>query len=542
MNARVVFEDDEIQLVHRPGRSDFTLATFAAFGHRPNGTWVWAQEPIAKLELEAIGFVAKRKNWYPAASMHAAAEATRRLLRPRTIGYGFSMGGYAVLKYGRMLGLSHGLAISPQVTINPAEVPQDRRFHKFHDPALHGGMRVSAGDAPPVSFVVADPYWTPDATHLTWATREAGAVPIRMPFLKHAAMQRFKSSRLLAQLCDLVLGGDEAAIRDFLRQDRAHSAEASLWLGSAAEARGHATIAAGLWARAGALGAREADVLAVRAVGLRDRLFALLQSGRHAEARAIADETLRLHAPMPVMLRHCARALLKAGMPDLARLGFERSARMFPHDLDARLGLLEALRDMGSGAAFDEAKASAMQAFADTPAAIKAIARIGPAPAARRLGTRNPDGRIVAAALRADWAMVLRIARGMAPAESGMPVVNVVVTAALMDGSAEAAAFAGDFARAAVLPLRHRVAHAGRLGQAGFVGPMLAVLNGEPGSFEEADPATRNQVIRLLSRARDDANLPRPIRDDAAIRAARLRQAPRPANVAIRMGPDGATG
>lgn len=140
MARRIIFEDEEIRVVHRPGATPYTLLTFAAVAHRPKDAWIWAEPPIEKLDIEAIGVIGKRENWYPAASMRAAAPAIRPLLRACAVGYGYSMGGYAVLKYGRLLGLTHGLAVSPQTTIDPAEVPQDRRFHRFHDAALHGGM------------------------------------------------------------------------------------------------------------------------------------------------------------------------------------------------------------------------------------------------------------------------------------------------------------------------------------------------------------------------------------------------------------------
>ncbi|MEO3473177.1 hypothetical protein AAFN86_15010 [Roseomonas sp. CAU 1739] len=382
MTSRVVFEDDEIQLVHRPGGSDFTLVTFAALTHRPDGTWIWAQEPIAKLDLEAIGFVAKRENWYPAASMQAAAETMRRLLKPRAIGYGFSMGGYAVLKYGRILGLTHGLAVSPQVSIDPAEVPQDRRFHKFHDATLHAGMRIAPGDSPPVSFVAADPYWMPDAAHLAWTTSEAGATPIRLPFLKHAVMTRFKSSSTLGRLCDLVLAGDGRAIRDVLRHQRGSSVEACLQLARSVEAHGHPTIASALFARATALGASEPRIRIARARGKRDRLFTLLRAKRQEEARVMAAETLHLLTPMPAEQRSCARLLLDSGMPDLALLGYERAVRVSPRNLEARLGLLDALREQDAAAPFHEAKAQALRVLAEDAAAVAAIAQVAPPTAA----------------------------------------------------------------------------------------------------------------------------------------------------------------
>ena len=75
------------------------------------------------------------------------------------------MGGYAALKHGRLLGLTHALAVSPQVSIDPAEAPWEPRA-RFFRPPLHAGMRVAAADLAPAAFVLADPYDAEDWPHL----------------------------------------------------------------------------------------------------------------------------------------------------------------------------------------------------------------------------------------------------------------------------------------------------------------------------------------------------------------------------------------
>jgi hypothetical protein len=388
MTARIVFEDDEVVAVHRPGRSDFTLVTFAAIGHRPDGTWFWAHEPAGKLDLESIGVIGRRSAWYPAASMRAAAAVLRPLMRPRAIGYGYSMGGYAVLKHGAILGLSHGLAVAPQVSIDPAEVPQDQRFHRRHDPVLHAGMAVAPGDAPPVCFVAADPYWQPDAFHLDWAVRINAAVAVPMPFLRHAVISRFTSTAMLARLCAQVLEGDGAAIRQALRQGRAATPEAHVWLGREAAARGHHAMARVLWQRARALGIAPAALRAVQAAALRERLAVLLNAGRTEEVRAIAAETIDLQPPHGGVLRWIGQRLLRCGEPELAQRAFARVVGAMPQDARARLGLLEALHDQGDAAAMAQAGAAARAALADDPAARPVLARIA---RLMRSGARRPD-------------------------------------------------------------------------------------------------------------------------------------------------------
>lgn len=515
MTARIIFEDEEILVLYRSGASDFSLVTFAAVGHAPDRDWFWGEPLARKLDLETIGFVAKRPNWYPVASMARIAPLVRAALKPLSLGYGFSMGGYAVLKHGAALGLTHGLAISPQVSIDPADVPGDPRFHRHFDPVLHGEMRVAPGDAPPVAFVAADPHFPQDAVHLDQAVRVAGAQPVPMRFLKHAVIARFTSTALFDQVARLVLAGDAAALRAHLRVARGGSRGAHLWLGRMAQARGHGRIAEALWLRAEALGAAPRDVAAVRALGLQERLFALLAAGRKDAARAVADQAIAAQPRQAHRLLAMARQLDRGGLPGKAQAAFMRALQVNPRELGAHLDLMRLLRRHGSLTKFAAARARAEAAMAGDDAALRRIAgaaQAAPAPIPPSIAVAHPDApaltgdieRLIAAAASGDWALTLAEARVLQPEAATPRAVNAVVNAALMATGAEAAAFAASFVAGATLLDRHRVIHAWRLGQSGFLEAMLAILDAAPHLTDAdaiTDPFVRGHVVRLLQRA-----------------------------------------
>ncbi len=373
MAARIIFENDEIRVVHRPGSSDFTLVTFAALGHRPKGEWIWAAPPVNKLGIEAVGIVAKRENWYPAADMQAAAPAIRALLRPRTIGYGFSMGGYAVLKYGRLLGLTHGLAVSPQVSIDPAEVPADPRFHRHHDPRLHAGMAVGPQDVPAACFAVGDTKWVIDAEHLRRAGELPGVHVIALPFLKHSAIDRFTSTREIGAVLDLVLAGEPAILRAHLRRTRPLSPELHLWLARSAAARGHLKPAERLWARAEALGMSVDQILTVRGLAMRERLMQLFAQRRPQEARAFIDTAIEGQGGVAVGLVALGDYLHRRGMIAKAVECFRLALHTAPYFADAHLGLLQALRDLGRPEALARSREVALKRLASRPDDLAAV-------------------------------------------------------------------------------------------------------------------------------------------------------------------------
>ncbi|MCQ4162643.1 tetratricopeptide repeat protein [Roseomonas sp. GC11] len=247
MTSHILYEDEHLLVVHHPADGPFTLITFADMSFRPKEHVIWGQDPAGKLGLNAIGFVPKAENWYPTASVEKAAPAVRAALRGPAITYGYSMGGHGALKHAARLGAEAVLAVSPQDSIDPAEVPWDTRFHKYHDPALHAGMAVRPGEAGAYAVVMADPYLPEDHGQTTRLCERLGAHWVRAPFMDHAAIWRLADHNVLGEALRLALAQDAPGLFQMLRGRRRVSRRWVRQMAAAAMRRGHLRMANRLW-------------------------------------------------------------------------------------------------------------------------------------------------------------------------------------------------------------------------------------------------------------------------------------------------------
>lgn len=347
--TRVLFEDREILVLHRPGASDWTLATFADLTFRPAGTAFWAHGVAEKLGLDAIGFVAKRENWYPAASVERAAPAVRAALKPRSIAYGYSMGGYGALKHGRRLGLGAAIAVAPQVSIAPSDVPWDARFHRFHQPRAHQGMAVAAEDLAPFAVVLADPYDGLDWRHARMAAATGGVHLMRTPMAGHGAIWLLAGSRALDEILHPALAHDIAGMRAVLRARRSRSGHWFRLMGRAAARHGHARLSETLWQRATELGMPAAAIGVERGEAMADRAYRLLVAGRRAEAVETCRRLVALEDGAAGSIGRAAHVLLQAGAAAEAEAAFRRALLGRGAAPDLHIGLSLALGQQGRG-------------------------------------------------------------------------------------------------------------------------------------------------------------------------------------------------
>ncbi|WBV43931.1 lipopolysaccharide assembly protein LapB [Pseudoroseomonas cervicalis] len=289
--SSILYEDEHLLVIYRPAAAPPadapTLVTFADLTFRPRGHAIWGQEPADKLGIDAIGFVAKAENWYPTASVAAAAPAVQAALRGPAIAYGYSMGGHAALKHAARLGVAHALAVCPQDSIDPDEVPWDSRFHNFHNPALHAHMAVLPGEAGDFAVMLADPYMPEDRGQALRLARR-GVHWLRTPFMDHAAIWLLVDSAFLGEVFRLILAHDLAGLTAQLRARRHDSPHWARHLGNAAFRRGHLRMGNALWRRARKQGLTRSVIsgdvqrmLALRVQELRDRK-------QHRRARDIA--------------------------------------------------------------------------------------------------------------------------------------------------------------------------------------------------------------------------------------------------------------
>lgn len=363
--ARILFEDREVLVLHLPGASDHSLVTFADLTFRPRGEAFWGREAAERLGLDTIGFVAKRENWYPAASVAAAAAAVRAALKPRSVAYGYSMGAYGVLKHGARLGIGAAVAVAPQVSIAPADVPADTRFHRFFRPGLHRGMRVEAADLSPFAAVLADPYDAQDWAHARLA---AAAGPVHLlptPHAGHAAIWLVAGTEALAQMLAPALAADIDGMRAALRARRAGSGHWFRLMGRAAWSHGHARLAARLWDRAGALGIAEAVLAQDRAAAMVERAQRLVALGRPAEAIEVCRALRDAAAGGEAALGQAAHLVLAAGDPVEAEAAFRAALARRPEAGDLHAGLSLALAGQGRAQAALEAARDGHAALPD---------------------------------------------------------------------------------------------------------------------------------------------------------------------------------
>ncbi|MFZ6763402.1 tetratricopeptide repeat protein [Pseudoroseomonas sp. WGS1072] len=327
-----LYEDEHLVVIHRPGAGEaaaaLTLVTFADLTFRPNGDKVWGQEVAGKLGCNTIGFVARRENWFPAASVAAAAPAVRAALRGRVATYGYSMGGYAALKYAALVGAGHALAVCPQSSIAPGEVPWDARFHRFHHPVLHAGMSVAPGEAGAFAVLLADPYMPEDRRHAARLRDEAGVHWLRTPFMDHAAIWLLVESGFLRQVLERLLASDLEGLTGLLRARRHASPHWFRHAGNAAFRRGHVAMANRLWRKALALGlppgVTEQDLGRL----LRERMRRLRDAGRREAARDVALQQAALRPEDFASQAQAGHALLGMSEAEAAEAPFRAALKL----------------------------------------------------------------------------------------------------------------------------------------------------------------------------------------------------------------------
>ncbi|MCI0755230.1 tetratricopeptide repeat protein [Teichococcus vastitatis] len=347
--AEIIYEDDAVQAVHQPGAGDRSLVTFGGLTDRPatgpEGPVFWGQKPAAQLGLNTVGVLAKAENWYPAEAMRRAAPAIRARLSGVVLGYGFSMGGYAALKHGRLLGMEAALAVSPQASIDPADMAEDPRHHARFDPGRHGGMRVMPGDVAPFVAQIVDPYEPMDRMQAARIAVCCEIATLPLPFLGHSTVWHLADSAMLGRVLEHLRARDAGALGRALRQHRAASPHWARLVGRAALARGHAALAERLWQRAVACGLPPGSLQVERGMALEARAQRLAQRDRAAEALPFWLEAAQLLERSAAAQQRIATALRRHGLEDATTPLLQRLVALAPEDTSAHLALVTLLQE-----------------------------------------------------------------------------------------------------------------------------------------------------------------------------------------------------
>lgn len=266
--TKIIHEDETCLVVHQPGRSAFTLITFASIGHRPKGDWFWAQAASNRLSLDTIGIVPKSDHRYPYGAVAKLVPAINAHAQAMRIGYGFSMGAYGALKHGRLLGLTHVLALSPvNYALSSADIAKlvwDPGFC----PERSQGPLISCREVAPVSVQVLDPFFPLDSEQGALFAAAGGIQTIRTPFMDHFTIGLLTGGTTLKSTLNLLLDQDFAGISALLNSNRRKAPERASNLARASLARGKRMRAEKLWQKAQEAGVKPNAVEEARVSGL----------------------------------------------------------------------------------------------------------------------------------------------------------------------------------------------------------------------------------------------------------------------------------
>ena len=201
MEKQIIFEDEHIRVIWMPGHSEQLIFSFGDLITRAKGNSINAEKSLAKYQFNVIGIMPKDRSWFPQKSMQAmfaAIESTIAKYSQR-VAYAGSMGGYAAIKYSKLLGFNRVVALVPQYSIDPKDV-DDPRYNMFFHQENNHAMRVVEDDVTSSCeyIIVYDPYCVEDRRHYE---KLKAVLPnlhtLKLPFTGHDAIAVLASSDLL---------------------------------------------------------------------------------------------------------------------------------------------------------------------------------------------------------------------------------------------------------------------------------------------------------------------------------------------------------
>ncbi|WP_160105081.1 hypothetical protein [Pseudomonas izuensis] len=214
--TELLIETDHTCAFFQPGTSDYLMITFGHMG-KPGRRTFWGQAATEKLGIACIGLVPKHPHWYPVSDFEKIFEVIRPVLAryKEVICYGFSMGGYAALKFSVKLQAKHVLAFSPQASIDPDMLGVvDRRYIEFFNAELHAGMEIRPGECIDGALVVCDPGFAADMFHLGAIRAVANIEVVPLPRVQHQTIDVVAATDRLSKVLHILRQDDQRAAQD----------------------------------------------------------------------------------------------------------------------------------------------------------------------------------------------------------------------------------------------------------------------------------------------------------------------------------------
>jgi hypothetical protein len=188
----------------------------------------FAEHFLHSRQIDAIHIISRDNDWYQYPELPQAAKVVAEITSQygRVVAYGSSMGGYAAIRFGAMVGATTAVALSPQYSIDPRSVPFETRWT-----ADAARVKFIFERNPPCSFartsvIFFDPY-TPDKAHVELYEGQTEIIRVRTPNSGHPSTN-FLSEIGLLQDAIIQIAHDEfrpADIRQQIARRRRDSAQ-----------------------------------------------------------------------------------------------------------------------------------------------------------------------------------------------------------------------------------------------------------------------------------------------------------------------------
>ncbi|QDH24910.1 hypothetical protein D5366_06425 [Neokomagataea tanensis] len=224
-NFSILYDDEYLRVIflEQQNDSEELIITFGDMLLEAEGYCFFADQPLRKLKLPAIGFVAKEAHWYQRSSMLAAYKVLMPILGrfSRRILYGGSMGGYAAIKFSKLFAATHVVALCPQWSIDPAEWPGERAGWEGNFRDYMQGMSIKAGDVSGDIYVFADKFDDKDYRHFLKIKNSIEHVNfVNVPFVGHHVTGVFAGTSKLQELFYACVHNDMRGLYLFSRNTR----------------------------------------------------------------------------------------------------------------------------------------------------------------------------------------------------------------------------------------------------------------------------------------------------------------------------------
>lgn len=229
--AHTVYEDEHLRAVIQRAPGDVQLVFFGDFTQS-------AQEPKLPLNnlceqqnITLIAILPKIPTWFPPGSVQKALNAVDIAIQSkgRRMVYGASMGGYAAIKYSKILDAELVLALYPQFSIHADQLGMATGYDQYatsHEFNLTNKSQhpINANEVSGKLILTCDPVMLTDMAHIQriiQVTSDVQFVPL--PFTGRHQVALLKQSALLPTMLNKFSEGQIKVIPAILRRIRLHS-------------------------------------------------------------------------------------------------------------------------------------------------------------------------------------------------------------------------------------------------------------------------------------------------------------------------------